>query len=163
MRLNPKSPDYKRFISKIAFGEDDECWPWTGSLQNWGYGKIKIGHRIYAHRIAYETWVGEIPDGMLIRHTCDNPACCNPHHLLLGTTQDNVNDMVERGRNKHVVGENMWSAILTAEDAQEIYDTCALSNKSQTKIGELFGVKNQTVNDIWKGRTWAHSVNRWAH
>ena len=163
MRLDPKSSDYKRFIAKITFGGDNECWNWTGYVRPNGYGGGFTSNetRPGTHRVAYETWVGEIPDGMIVRHTCDNRLCCNPRHLLAGTHQDNVDDMVERGRQSR--GEKNANAKITAEIAQQIYDEYATSGKTKEQIGEEFGVSQPTVKSIWAGRNWVHSINRWAH
>lgn len=81
---------------------DSGCWEWRGTRSEAGYGRLtarRRGHRdLSAHRLSYELFNGPIPDGLLIRHTCDNPPCVNPDHLETGTHQDNMNDMVERGR-----------------------------------------------------------------
>lgn len=73
----------------------DVCWEWTGSLNNHGYGRL--GHA-YAHRISYEIHHGPIADGLHVMHSCDNPPCCNPAHLSLGTASDNMRDAVQKGR-----------------------------------------------------------------
>ncbi len=76
----------------------DACWPWTRGGSG-GYGLFKRkGKNVGAHRLAWELTNGPIPSAMFIRHTCDNPPCCNPAHLLIGTTQDNTQDRNERGR-----------------------------------------------------------------
>lgn len=76
----------------------DGCWNWTASTRN-GYGVIGVHNRHeYAHRMAYMTFVGEIADGLVVRHRCDNRLCVRPDHLELGTHADNSRDMVERGR-----------------------------------------------------------------
>jgi len=87
-----------RFFAKVR--ADGECQTWTGARQSGGYGALRInGRNVRAHRIA---WVlahrAPVPEGMVIRHRCDNPPCCNPEHLVLGTRRDNVRDMIERGR-----------------------------------------------------------------
>lgn len=77
----------------------DDCiiW-WKGFFAN-GYGVIKRrGKTMKAHRMIYEECFGMIPEGMVVRHTCDNPPCVNPAHLLLGTPKDNMRDKMERGR-----------------------------------------------------------------
>jgi hypothetical protein len=75
------------------------CWPWTGWHDEKGYGRVNIGSRTtHAHRLAFELAGGTIPTGHVVRHTCDNPPCCNPAHLRTGTVADNQRDMVARGR-----------------------------------------------------------------
>lgn len=86
----------------------DECWPWTGLTDKDGYGVIRTSHGHRAPRAAWAIANGQpIPDGLLIRHTCDNPPCCNPAHLILGTHLQNMADKRERGR--HLFGDAHWS------------------------------------------------------
>lgn len=85
------------------------CWLWTGFAPADGYGRIKRpgrgGDVVLAHRVSYELSVGPIPDGLDVLHSCDNPACINPRHLHPGTEQDNMREMVARGRNKTQRGD----------------------------------------------------------
>ena len=71
------------------------CWEWQGSRLPSGYGRL--GHR-YVHRAMYEVSHGPIPDGLFVLHACDNPPCCNPDHLRVGTAKDNSRDAVDRKR-----------------------------------------------------------------
>lgn len=90
----------ERFWSKVAVGAPGECWEWKRSRLPRGYGRFRqpTGHE-YAHRVAWRLTNGPIPDGMVVRHyVCDNPPCCNPAHLRLGTQGDNNDDSVSRGR-----------------------------------------------------------------
>ena len=78
----------RRFLDKIAVGDD--CWEWTGARSG-GYGRFSFGGRIaYAHRIAYEIWVGPIPEGLQIDHLCRNRACVRPDHLEPVTHKENI-------------------------------------------------------------------------
>lgn len=94
----------RRFWAKVDKRGPNECWPWTGNRKaasvGDGYGRFWIGQqRVYAHRMSFALTQGEMPTSdVVIRHTCDNPPCVNPRHLLAGTPRDNVRDMVERGR-----------------------------------------------------------------
>lgn len=91
---------FHRHVDKS--GGPSACWPWTG-LRTKGYGRFKFGDkaRIYAHRFAYELANGPIPRDqgeILVMHTCDNPPCCNPAHLRIGTDRDNIHDCIAKGR-----------------------------------------------------------------
>lgn len=103
LRRQPDLVD--RFAARVAFAGEDECWLWQGSRTKWrmSYGVFwdpLLGREVRAHRRAYELTFGPIPDGLIVRHKCDVPLCCNPYHLEVGTHADNSRDMVERGRNK---------------------------------------------------------------
>lgn len=76
-----------------------ECWVWKGARGGKGYGSKMIRGKAYrTHRLAWEWVNGPIPDGMMVLHRCDNPPCCNPNHLFIGTNTDNMRDMVAKGR-----------------------------------------------------------------
>lgn len=90
-------------IADIGWNETESgCWEWKGSRNDFGYGLVTVtrqgllGER--AHRLMFERANGPIPAGLVVRHKCDNPPCVNPDHLELGTQQQNVDDMVSRGR-----------------------------------------------------------------
>lgn len=75
------------------------CWIWTRCKKDWGYGVIKLlGDQLGAHRASYILLRGDIPEGLILRHECDVPSCCNPDHLLPGTHADNARDRDTRGR-----------------------------------------------------------------
>lgn len=90
--------DFKRIWSRIEKLEPNLCWEWKGAKNSQGYGRVKVsGVLCMPHRIIYRAAHGDITDEV-VRHTCDNPSCCNPGHLLQGTYSDNVRDMDARGR-----------------------------------------------------------------
>lgn len=75
-----------------------DCWEWNGSRTDRGYGTLRYGHEFIVPRHMYRLFVGEIPEGMFVRHKCDNPPCCRPDHLELGSQADNMRDKTERLR-----------------------------------------------------------------
>ncbi len=140
-------------LPQIAFDHNgqDICWFWLGSLQPNGYGRITNGkhNRLLAHRVSYMIFNGNIPEGLLIRHTCDTPSCVNPRHLVIGTQTDNLHDMVVRSRH--------GMAKLTSEDVKNI--KWNLENKKSPKlVGKLankYNVSIYAIYDIKRKKSWA--------
>ncbi|HCA7769786.1 TPA: HNH endonuclease [Pseudomonas aeruginosa] len=98
-------PIHLRFWSHVIRASDGSCWEWSGAKDGKGYGTINSGcgkSPQKAHRISYEMAHGPIPDGLVVRHKCDNPGCVNPSHLEVGTQKDNSADMVDRGRHNPI-------------------------------------------------------------
>lgn len=132
----------------------------TESLIGAGYLRIRYkGKKEYAHRVAYcET--KQIPieyiQGSVIRHTCDNPRCINPQHLLLGTHQDNSTDMTSRGR--QAKGVDINAAKLSPEDIihirKRIKPRCRLNG--YRALAKLYGVTHRTIISVVAGKTWGH-------
>lgn len=97
-----------RFEDKLMYEPNTGCWIWTGAITgNNKYGALKISQNeaIKTHRLSYIIYKGEIPDGLLVLHNCDNALCCNPNHLRLGTQLENIKErtMKQRTRNRYSV------------------------------------------------------------
>lgn len=136
----------KRFEEKFLKKGEDECWEWLAS-KNYGYGQFRVFGTIQkAHRISYELYVEEIPNKMSVLHKCDNPFCVNPHHLFLGTQQDNVDDMINKGRKRNPTGGGK----LTERQVLQILSETGLYKE----IGKKYGVTDMTVLRIKKGYSW---------
>lgn len=138
-----------RFWVKVNVGAPDECWRWLAYINRHGYGRFRHkGAQTNAQRVAYELKVGPVPQGMHVLHRCDNPACCNPAHLFLGTNSDNAADRHSKGRDAAMEGNGR--AKLTAAKAREIRS----SNLSIREAAMAFGVGKSTVHHIRKMHTW---------
>lgn len=129
------------------------CWEWNKG-RNHGYGVLGYGGKtLLAHRAAYETWVGPIPDGKLVRHRCDNEPCINPAHLRLGTIADNMRDLAERGDpprgSKHPLSK------LSEEDVVQMRDQYGTGH-SVADLARRYGVSARSVGRIVRGERWTH-------
>lgn len=136
--------------------DTDQCVEWRGPRNSEGYGVFKACGDHRAHRVSYERAHGPIPTGQLVRHTCDNPPCVNPRHLLLGTDADNNHDMMQRGRNRQPHGERQGSAKLTDEQVREIRSLYASGSWSQQRLGLRYGIHQATVSVIVRRAGWKH-------
>lgn len=136
-------PLAERFWEKVAVAEPHECWPWTGARSGPGlYGKVRVDRQtVKAHRVAYELAVGPIPEGLWVLHACDNPPCCNPAHLSLGTHLENQRQKAERGRARGRCGGRGRPDISTVEIAA-LY----AQGYSCAQIAVRFGVTPAAVN-----------------
>jgi hypothetical protein len=108
------------------------------------------GKTKFLHRVVYEEKNGKIPEGMIIRHKCDNPSCINPDHLEVGTHKDNVTDRVER--NRSAKGSNNGRAKLNDEKVREI----RLSDLSISELSRIFNVDRKVIRDVKNFITWKH-------
>lgn len=153
-KYTPK--DIQRFWKKVdKSGGEDACWTWTGRPNRNGYGRFGIGHNVfYTHRFAYEITVGEIPEGIGVCHSCDNPQCCNPKHLFLGTQADNVFDMIRKGR---MSKKGQFQPKLSDEQVEEIrkryrrYRKFGPGASNSKELASEFGISPITVSSIARG------------
>jgi hypothetical protein len=140
-----------RFRRKVHVRGADECWPWLGGRSGGRYGKFSLAPKVSigAHVFAWEHWRGHVPVGMEVCHTCDNPICCNPCHLFLGTSDDNSKDMVKKGR--QAAGVSHGRAKLTTEQIREV----RLNRHIRTRAyADAFGVSMSTIQRVRSGETY---------
>ncbi len=132
-----------------------ECLEWQGDHTMRGYGVLRGPNRtrIYTHRHTYALHHGSVPSTAVVRHTCDNPPCCNPAHLIEGTQRENIHDAVHRGRLAR--GERSGTRVLTDDKAREIYARAA-RGESYRSIAADHGVSDVAVLQIAHGRAWGH-------
>lgn len=131
------------------------CWVWRGHSDAKGYGRVsRKGKQRQAHRVIYEHFKGPIPDDLILRHTCDNPPCVNPSHLLTGTIQDNNQDAVDRMR--HAFGERVWSSKLTEEQVIEARTLFATGKFTKKYLASKFGLTYGPMSQLLAGETWKH-------
>lgn len=137
----------ERLWSKIDKQAMDECWPWIGGFGPAGYGHFALdGDVMAASRATFYIVHGYLPP--VVRHTCDNPPCCNPQHLLPGTQQDNVDDMVSRGRAGH--GHKL------TEDAVKAMRERRDDGASLDEIAAEFNITRSNAWLVVTHRTWRH-------
>lgn len=139
---------YAKMLAGSIMNPLTDCLEWQGAVNN-GYPHFKwAGARHYLHRFIYTIFVEE-PKG-IVRHKCDNPRCWNPAHLIDGTQQDNMNDMVERGR--QALGTYHGRAILTEAQVLEIRDSVL----SPQELADGHSVGKTTILHILSGKNWKH-------
>jgi hypothetical protein len=133
---------------RVVNSDLGECWETSRERQLISYRN----HKALAHRTAYTIQHGDIPEGMLVRHKCDNDKCINPEHLELGTHKENMEDRSKRGRT--CKGAQHHSAKLTDTTALEIYNL--RGSETMTEVAKRFGITKQIVCKLWKKQSWKH-------
>lgn len=174
-KLNPmpemSEKDKIRFWSKVAFTANPNiCWEWTGSKGRRGYSQFSIKRvNVYTtSRIAYHLSYKDDMTDLFVCHTCDNPKCCNPKHLFLGTTQDNVDDREKKGRGNGNIGE--WRKSNIEKYIGEGHNKSKLTNEQVLQIraehiphkvickdlAKKYGVSWSTIQNIISRKFWKH-------
>lgn len=138
------------FWQRVGFGMPDECWEWTSNRTKLGYARIR--DRRTGHRVAWTLTFGAIPRGMCVLHRCDNPPCCNPNHLFLGTVLDNNRDRHRKDRSRGPQGEQNAAAKLTPADVLAI----RASTGTHQEVAIRFNLFRGTVAKIRRRELWAH-------
>lgn len=148
----------KRRLKKYTQAMPSGCIEWIAGKNPAGYGVMGTWPKTtLAHRAAWMAVNGQIENGLHVCHHCDNPSCCNPDHLFLGTPADNCADKMRKGRWKQGAknprrGSDAPQSKLTEAQVREIF----LATGPQKQIAARYGIVQQTVSDIKLGRRWRH-------
>lgn len=150
------------FWARVDVADLDDCWEWTGARNNSGYGTLKFqGVHVVAHRVAAYL-VGLVEDARapedrcgpgFVLHQCDNPACCNPTHFLLGTFSQNQKEAYERNRRQPRRGHMHRNAKLTQLQAEEVRQRYG-SGELQVPLAREYGVSQRVISLITRGEAY---------
>lgn len=155
------TPDLiERLKVGMLVGSDNECWPWTKSTRS-GYGVLRHRNRLYStHCVAWVIASGEqIPEGMIVRHACDNKLCNNPLHLAIGTPTDNVHDVHERHpeRVARIRGAMHPNVVLT-EPLVRAIRLLHRHGYGRVRLARELGLEDHehAIISVLKGQSWRH-------
>lgn len=141
-----------RFWAKVSVGCLDDCWIWTACRNEDNYGQFRFrGQMQLAHRVAFEFYFGEFDLSKCVLHDCDNPPCCNPWHLFLGTQRENIADRNRKGRTAHTFGERNGRFKLSADYHHEII-RLRLEGATLRELADLYGVSQSLIWLVCNGR-----------
>jgi hypothetical protein len=147
-----------RFWAKVQKQDGDQCWLWTASVDEHGYGEINVNGTKRAHRIAYELTYGPIPEGLFACHKCDNPQCVRPDHLFLGTMKDNMRDCANKGRVRipRFLGETVPNAKFKNDEVREIKRLLKEGWAAEEIMKQFPKANKQDIFEIRIERRWKH-------
>jgi len=147
-----KQPEFWSLVNKKS---EMECWPWLGAVNQWGYGRFRHeGFYAMAHRVAYELTYFRVIKGLIAMHTCDNPICCNPNHIVLGTHADNQADKFKK--NRQAKGEIVGTALLTEAQVKEARSKYKPRVMTYKMLAKEYGVCKDTMQKAIRGIYWSH-------
>ena len=154
-------------LTHVSVDEPDKCWPASGGGYNkkgWHVAFKSGGVRLLAHRAMSVHVNGPIPKGLFVLHKCDNPKCCNPNHLFLGTQSDNAKDMwaKRRGNPGSPIGRKLGPAPSRKLSVEQVSQITSLykSGMTQREIGCAFSVSDVTISNVLRGLTYTELGNR---
>lgn len=154
-RTLPAVPWQERFWRYVPDPRPAACWEWTGSRDQHGYGRLNRGRQgagiVKAHRASWEIHHGPIPDGLAVCHRCDNPPCCNPEHLFLGTLKVNTQDMMTKGRQVAPSGAGNGKTVYADAIIQEIR-VAAAEGETYDALAARFGLTSKYICAVVLGR-----------
>ena len=158
--LQLNSQEEARFWAKVQKLRPDQCWPWIAKSKAHGYGLWRVRKILF--RALRVSWVLTnrqlIPAGLEIRHSCHNPICCNPEHLLTGTRKQNMQDSVRAGRTKGIrVGSKNGFADLDELKVRRVKQMLK-DGRRHIDIAEEVGISRPTVTRINTGHIWSHVI-----
>lgn len=148
---------FKNHYEKNVIKNENGCWGWKGHVSKQGYGKTFYKKAISINRASWIIHFGEIPEGILVCHYCDNPICSRPNHLFLGNHLQNIHDMMEKGRKKKILGSQVGTSRLKEDEIVEIKKMLKLGIK-QKEIAQQFGVNKGTISAINMKKSWSHII-----
>ncbi len=150
-----------RFLSHIQIGEPDECWPWIGARLKTGYGVSGINQVPHlASRISVRISTGKDPGELVVMHTCNNPPCVNPRHLVPGTQSENMFHRTASStpdQPRWACGAQLPNAKLSDSAVKRAHFLRA-SGLTQRQIGDILGVHNTRISALLSGKAWKHVV-----
>jgi len=152
------------FWSKVDISESRlSCWEWQGARKPKGYGNCRIdGQYLPTHRVSFWLANGDFPARFQVCHTCDNPSCCNPSHLMLGTSTSNFIDMLIKNRagfhKNRAIGTRNANAKLSDAVVAEIRRLYRSGLANQYQLAARFGVSQVAIGQIVRNETWRHVV-----
>lgn len=150
--MRPYIADARTYIeTRIERIPESGCWIWMKGLTSEGYGQTwRHDGENFAHRLAYRTFIGPIPIGLFVCHTCDVKPCCNPAHLFIGTSDDNIADMLNKERNAR--GEKNGNAVLNERQVLAI----RVDPRDGETIARSYGITRTQVARIKHRISWKH-------
>ena len=158
--------DIDRFWSRVDIRTKNECWEWQAGLNSnkpgFEYGAIWVNGKGYlAHRLAIIIHLGRnIKKNHEVMHTCDNPKCCNPYHLLEGTHTDNMRDMYNKNRRTAQKGVERYNAKLNDSDVRTIRKLFAYHQKykkyTRSYLAKKYKVDYSLIKRVCEYKAWKH-------
>lgn len=142
---------FEKYIDKSG-----KCWEWQAKISPFGYGQFSIapGNVKQAHRFSYELYKGKIPKGKCVLHKCDNRKCIKPSHLWIGTQQENMQDMIRKGRDRKADPSKNGGVKLSWDKVNEIRKIRREKGTYYKDLAIMFNVHYATIKRIITNKSW---------